>query len=181
MANTPVMQELEDYINEHIDEIFPEEIRPMTFMKTKDVTGKENGWMIEVYKEPGTDRTIAYQTLAYGTPDPLTPVVKGYHCYRKQTNNLTCVSGKVTIRVLWDKIRKVDYKLAEHTPICLTIPPENPFAIINEDQEFARVINHPEPYWEAENFKTDQYIFEPTRELLDQNGEVFDYQEFKND
>lgn len=153
-----------------------DELQQLDFVFTNDADGKRNGWVTGVCKEDG--KLLAYQTLVYPSNDPKTPVVKGFHCYRRQTNRLTCVSGFVDIVVYWDKKRKVTYKLAEHTPVCLVIPPEHPFAIMNYSPEFSRVMNHPQPLWDLENFKTDQYAWEPTEKLKSQNGEVIDLQEF---
>ena len=157
--------------------MIPAEISEYKFIPTRDSQGYTNGWVIEVLKDG--DQTIAYQTTVIPTADSETPIIKGWHSYHRQTNRLTCVSGFVTIKVFWDKKRLVTYKLAEHRPVMLTIPPENPFAILNySTHDFGRVINHPQPLWESENFKSDQYAWIPTDEQLSQNGEIIDLSEF---
>lgn len=159
------------------------ELREARFIKTHNSAGNENGWVTEVLKDG--DKTVAYQTTVMPTADEKTPIVKGWHAYRRQTNRLTCTSGFVTIKVMWnehpetDNYRLVTYKLAEHRPAVLTIPPGNPFAILNySTYDFGRVINHPDPLWDAENFKTDQYEWIPNENQLKQNGEIVDLSEF---
>lgn len=152
------------------------EIQELKFIPTNASNGDRNGWVIEVLKK--RNKTVAYQTIVYPTTDPLTPVAKGWHAYQWQTNRLTCVGGFVSIKVFWDKKRVVTYKLAEHRPVVLTIPPGNPFMILNYHNEFARVMNHPDPLWEAERFKEDQYAWYPDEQQRMQNGEIFDLSEF---
>ena len=155
-----------------------DELEKLDFVKTKDKDGIENGWVTGVCKDE-EGKLIAYQTTIYPTNDSEVPVKKGYHCYRRQTNRLTCVSGYVTVVVYWEKKRREMYLLAEHNPVCLTIPPENPFALFNYHNDFARVINHPLPHWDRETFETDQYSWEPEGDLQSQNGAFHDFSAFE--
>src|SRR5580692_5942027 len=73
-------------------EITSLETAPAKKVKTFDGTGKENGWLMELYKDKETgQKTESYLTAA------LPGAFKGYHLHRVRAARYVALKGKMKI------------------------------------------------------------------------------------
>lgn len=126
---------------------------------TFDLKGKENGFLIELYKDK--DKTIAYLTCAApGT-------FKGYHLHRVRNTRYVCIKGKMKI-ILYkpgDPKSREEYITDAQTPKRLFIPKNVATGLQNIGDEEAWLINYPDPPYDP-NLKDEQ--IEYTEEELEQ-------------
>lgn len=101
---------------------------------TYDLNGKENGWLMELFKDG--DKTIAYLSAA------LPGAFKGYHLHRVRAARYICIRGTMTI-ILFSNGKFVRHRL--NTGDRLTIPNNTPTGLLNESTEEGWLINYPDP------------------------------------
>lgn len=122
-------------------------------VKTYDLDGKENGFLIELYKDG--DKTVAYLTSA--APGAF----KGYHLHRVRAARYVGLKGTMKIILYVNGIRE------EHilTPgKRLFIPKDVPTGLENIGNEEAWLINYPDPAYDP-SLKDEQVDY--TQEELE--------------
>lgn len=135
-----------------IDEVKKESAKKVT---TQDLDGKENGFLMELYKDG--DKTIAYLTVA------LPGAFKGYHLHKIRAARYICIKGTMKI------ILYVNGKREEHIlnpGDRLFIPKEIPTGLENIGPEEAWLINYPDPPYDP-SLVGEQVDF--TQEQLESN------------
>ena len=116
-----------------IDEVA---IAPAKKVITYDHSGKENGWLVELYKDG--DKTTAYLTAA--APGAF----KGYHLHRIRAARYVCVRGRMKI-VLYVGGKRQEHVLDAASPRRLFIPPNVATGLQNIGDEEAWLVNYPDP------------------------------------
>jgi dTDP-4-dehydrorhamnose 3,5-epimerase-like enzyme len=106
---------------------------------TKDLSGNENGFLIELFKEG--EKTTAYLTCA--TPGAF----KGYHLHRVRGARYICVRGTMKI-ILYVDGKREEHVLTSNPPMRLTIPPMVPTGLENIGAEDGWLINYPDPAYD---------------------------------
>jgi len=122
---------------------------------TIDLTGKENGFLIELFKDG--DKTVAYLTCA--KPGAF----KGYHLHKVRAARYICIKGKMKI-ILYVNKKREEYILSADEPKRLFIPSNIPTGLENIGSEDAWLINYPDPPYDP-NLKGEQVDF--TQKELD--------------
>lgn len=116
---------------------------------TKDLNGKENGFLIELGKDNHLTTSYLSCTAAHS--------FKGYHLHKVRTANYVCIKGKIKI-ILYTKNGREEYILSAENPERLHIPTNIPTGLMNETNEEAWIINHPNPPYDP-NLKNEQIDF----------------------
>lgn len=127
-------------------------------VKTLDHQGKENGSLIELYKDG--EKTNAYLTTI------LPGMFKGYHLHRVRAARYVCVKGKMKI-ILYKNRDREEYILDANKPQRLFIPNNIATGLLNIGTEEAWLINYPDPPYDP-NLKDEQveYIEEELKKGL---------------
>lgn len=128
-------------------------------VKTFDPAGKENGLLIELYKD--RDKTVAYLTATKQG------AFKGYHLHRVRAARYICIKGKMKI-VLYkpgNPASREEHILDAQKPQRLFIPANIATGLFNIGDEEAWLINYPDPPYDP-NLKDEQ--IEYTEEELKQ-------------
>ncbi len=121
---------------------------------TYDAQGKENGWLMELFKDG--DKTIAYLSAA------LPGAFKGFHLHRIRAARYVCLKGKMKI-ILFRNGQWEEYLLTPGKK--LTIPKEIATGLQNVGDEEAWLINYPDPPYDP-NLQDEQVEY--TKEELEQ-------------
>jgi dTDP-4-dehydrorhamnose 3,5-epimerase-like enzyme len=108
---------------------------------TYDHDGKENGWLVELYKDGRL--TTAYLTAA--KPGAF----KGYHLHRVRAARYVCVRGRMRI-ILYANGQREEHVLDAAEPRRLFIPPNVATGLENMGEEEAWLINYPDPPYDPE-------------------------------
>lgn len=103
-------------------------------VNTFDLQGKENGFLMELFKEGG--KTIAYLSAA------LPGAFKGYHLHKVRAARYVCIRGTMKI-ILYIHGKPEEHTL--HTGDKLTIPKNIPTGLLNIGSDEAWLINYPDP------------------------------------
>ncbi len=103
---------------------------------TYDHAGRENGWLIELYKDG--EKTTAYLTAA--APGAF----KGYHLHRIRAARYVCVRGRMKI-ILYVNGKRQEHVLDAASPQRLFIPPNVATGLQNIGDEEAWLVNYPDP------------------------------------
>lgn len=123
-------------------------VEPAKRVITKDHSGKENGWLLELYKDG--ENTTAYLTAA------IPGAFKGYHLHRVRAAQYVCVRGRMKI-ILYtqqkDAAGKVAWVREEHLldasqPSRLFIPKDVATGLENAGIEEGWLINYPDPAYD---------------------------------
>lgn len=111
---------------------------------TYDLDGKENGWLMELFKNG--DKTLAYLSAA------LPGAFKGYHLHRIRAARYICIKGTMTIILfINDNFERYVLKAGQR----LYIPKNTPTGLLNGGTEEAWLINYPDPPYDP-NLKNEQ-------------------------
>ncbi|HCM37557.1 MAG: hypothetical protein UV61_C0002G0108 [Candidatus Gottesmanbacteria bacterium GW2011_GWB1_43_11] len=121
---------------------------------TYDLDGKENGWLMELFKEG--DKTIAYISAA------LPGAFKGYHLHRIRAARYICLKGTMKI-ILYISGKREEHILTPGKRIY--IPRETPTGLQCVSDEEAWLINYPDPPYDP-SLKDEQVDY--TQEELEQ-------------
>ncbi len=131
-------------------------------VKTHDAQGKENGWLMELYKDQETQaKTEAYLTAA------LPGAFKGYHLHRVRAARYVALKGKMKITTYeqqdgkWVKSETV---LEAGIPKRMFIPKNVATGLENIGTEEAWLINYPDPAYDP-SLKDEQVEY--TQEELE--------------
>lgn len=136
---------------------------PAKKVTTKDIEGKENGFLIELFKEG--DKTLVYVSAA------LPGSFKGYHLHRIRAARYVCVKGKMKIITYenqngkWIRSENI---LDAKNPERLFIPKDVATGLENIGDEEAWLVNLPDPPYDPQ-IKDEQVEY--TQEELE-NGLV---------
>lgn len=123
---------------------------------TFDHDGRENGWLVELYKDG--QKTTAYLTAA--APGAF----KGYHLHRVRAARYVCIRGRMKI-ILYANGRREEHLLDASEPRRLFIPPNVATGLQNVGDEEAWLINYPEPAYDPS--LEDEQVEYTERELED--------------
>ncbi|MFH1408652.1 MAG: WxcM-like domain-containing protein [Nanoarchaeota archaeon] len=108
---------------------------------TKDLDGKDNGGLFELFKEGA--KTTAYMiTLPAGA-------YKGYHWHRVRWGRYICVRGKIKV-ITYTEGKREEHILDSAVHNNLVIPVQVANKILNIGEEEAWLINFPEPPYDPE-------------------------------
>ncbi len=121
---------------------------PAKRVTTFDHNGRENGWLIELYKDGA--KTTAYLTAATAG------AFKGYHLHRVRAARYVCVRGRMRIilyaqsagangKTVWTREEHV---LDASNPERLFIPADVATGLENVGDEEGWLINYPEPAYD---------------------------------
>ena len=135
-------------------------IEPTKKVKTFDHSGKENGWLMELYKDG--EKTTAYLTAA------LPGAFKGYHLHRVRAARYVAVKGQMKITCYENKGGKwqpTEFILSADNPQRLFIPKNVATGLENIGSEEAWLINYPDPAYDP-SLKDEQVEY--TKEELEQ-------------
>lgn len=114
---------------------------------TIDALGKENGFLIELYKDG--PKTTLYLTAAYPK------AFKGYHLHKVRFSHYVCIKGKMKITVYEDPeqvrwVKKVEHVLSAQNPERLFLPTNVYIGLENVGDGEAWLINFPQPSYDPE-------------------------------
>jgi dTDP-4-dehydrorhamnose 3,5-epimerase-like enzyme len=121
-----------------MDEIAVESAKKVT---TYDHQGRENGWLIELYKDGA--KTLAYLTAA--APGAF----KGYHLHRVRAARYVCVRGRMRI-ITYAGGKRSEHLLDAAEPRRLFIPANVATGLQNIGDEEAWLVNYPDPPYDPE-------------------------------
>jgi dTDP-4-dehydrorhamnose 3,5-epimerase-like enzyme len=120
-------------------------------VKTYDLNGKENGFLIELTKNGNL--TTSYLSCCYPG------AFKGYHLHSQRAANYVCVRGKITI-ILYTKEGKQEYLLDSVNNIQkIHIPKDIPTGLWNHETEECWIINTPDFPYDPATAKEEQLDF----------------------
>lgn len=136
---------------------------------TYDADKKENGWLIELFKDKNTGtKTEVYLSAA------LPGAFKGYHLHRVRAARYVCLKGKMKIityerendepRSNRGKWIKTEHILDAANPTRLFIPKNTATGLENVGNEDGWLVNYPDPPYDP-NLKDEQVEY--TKEELD--------------
>lgn len=121
---------------------------PAKKVTTFDLTGKENGFLIELFKNKETgEKTEAYLTAA--APGAF----KGYHLHRIRAARYVAVKGKMRITTYehdGSKWNKTETILDSTNPTRMYIPKDIATGLENIGDDEAWLINYPDPPYDPE-------------------------------
>lgn len=118
-------------------------------VKTFDLDKKQNGFLIELFKE-GRFTTVYLSATAPGG-------FKGYHLHKVREANYVCLKGKIKV-ILYTAAGREEHILTADGGERLHIPANVPTGLSNEWEEEAWVINNPSPAYDPE-LKGEQVDF----------------------
>src|ERR1700694_530932 len=120
-----------------IDEV---SVEPAKYVVTKDHRGKENGFLIEMFKD--ADRTVVY--LSAASPGAF----KGYPPHRVRPRRYVCLKGRMRIILyrraggIWEREEHI---LDASEPTRLFIPKNVATGLENISDEDGWLVNYPDP------------------------------------
>lgn len=122
------------------------EIQSAKKVKTFDANGKENGWLMELFKDKETGlKTESYLTAA------LPGAFKGYHLHRVRAARYVALKGKMKITTYeningkWEKTETI---LEAGSDQRMFIPKNIATGLENIGEEEAWLINYPDPAYD---------------------------------
>lgn len=129
---------------------------------TKDAVGKENGWLMEMFKSEDGSKTEVYLSAA------LPGTFKGYHLHRVRSARYVCLRGKMKIITYvregkkWVRSENI---LEGGKPERFFIPKDVATGFENIGEEEGWLVNYPDPAYDPE--LSDEQV-EYTQEELEQ-------------
>ena len=135
---------------------------PAKKVPTKDHSGNENGFLVELFKDKETgQKTEAYLTAA------IPGAFKGYHLHRVRAARYVAVKG--TMRIITyerenDAWVKKETILDAATPTRMFIPKDVATGLENIGTEEAWLVNYPDPAYDPS--LTDEQVEYTEEELL---------------
>ena len=121
-------------------------LEPAKKVITYDASGKENGWLMELYKDKQTgEKTEAYLTSA------LPGAFKGYHLHRVRAARYVAIKGKMKITCYEQKDGKwvpTEFILEAGKTERLLIPKNVATGLENIGNQEAWLINYPDPAYD---------------------------------
>jgi dTDP-4-dehydrorhamnose 3,5-epimerase-like enzyme len=115
-------------------------VEPAKYVVTKDHSGRENGFLIEMFKDG--DKTVVY--LSAASPGAF----KGYHLHRVRAARYVCLKGRMRI-ILYrrdgEKWAREEHIMAASEPKRLFIPKNVATGLENIGVEDGWLVNYPDP------------------------------------
>jgi len=115
-------------------------------VSTRDHEGKENGFLVELFKDKETgQKTEVYLSAA------LPGAFKGYHLHRVRGARYVCLKGKmkiITYEKVLDKWVRSENVLDASVPQRLFIPKDVATGLENIGQEEGWLVNYPDPAYD---------------------------------
>lgn len=137
-------------------------IEPAKKVQTKDHSGEENGFLIELFKDKETGRkTEVYLTAA------IPGAFKGYHLHRVRAARYVCLKGKMRITTyerVGDRWEKTVTDLDAANPQRMFIPKDVATGLENTGDEEAWLVNYPDPPYDPS--LVDEQVEYTEEELL---------------
>jgi dTDP-4-dehydrorhamnose 3,5-epimerase-like enzyme len=130
---------------------------------TKDLSGNENGFLIEMFKSEDGSKTEVY--LSCATPGAF----KGYHLHRVREARYVCLKGKMKI-ILYINGQREEHILSADNLTRLYIPKNVPTGLENIGDEDGWLVNYPNPPYDP-SLKDEQVDY--TQEEVD-NGKYLE-------
>lgn len=134
---------------------------PAKKVQTKDHSGNENGFLIELFKDNETgQKTEVYLTAA--APGAF----KGYHLHRVRAARYVALKGKMKITLYrpGDPNSKEEHILDAANPMRLFIPKDIATGLENIGEEEAWMVNYPDPAYDPS--LVDEQVEYTEEELL---------------
>ncbi len=134
---------------------------PAKKVQTRDHSGNENGFLIELYKDKETgQKTEVYLTAA------IPGAFKGYHLHRVRAARYVAVKGvmKITLYKPGDPNSKEEHILDSANSTRLFIPKDIATGLENVGDEEAWLINYPDPAYDPS--LVDEQVEYTEEELL---------------
>jgi dTDP-4-dehydrorhamnose 3,5-epimerase-like enzyme len=119
---------------------------------TKDHAGRENGWLMEMFKSEDGSKTEIYLSAA------LPGAFKGYHLHRVRAARYVCLKGKMKIITYTQEDGKwvrSEHILDAATPQRFFIPKDVATGLENIGNEEGWLVNYPDPAYDP-NLKDEQ-------------------------
>ena len=140
--------------------------QPAKYVRTRDHSGNDNGFLIEMFKSPDDHFTEVY--LSAATPGAF----KGYHLHRVRAARYVCLKGRMRI-ILYlphEEGGKTTWMREEHImdakePKRLFIPKNVATGLENIGDEEGWLVNYPDPPYDPD-LKDEQVEY--TQEELEQ-------------
>lgn len=118
-------------------------LEPAKKVNTKDHSGNDNGFLIELFKDVHNVKTEVY--LAATNPG----MFKGYHLHRVRGARYICLKGKMKITLYQPGTKeKEEYILEADKPERLFIPRNIATGLLNIGNEIAWLVNYPDPAYD---------------------------------
>lgn len=126
-------------------------LEPAKRVLTKDHSGKENGWLLEMFKSRDGKKTEVYLSVV------LPGGFKGYHLHRVRSARYVCLKGKMRIITYQREKRdkgeewvRSEHILEAGKPERLSIPNNVATGLENIADEEGWLINYPDPPYDPE-------------------------------
>lgn len=116
-------------------------IEDVKHVTTKDESGTENGFLLELFKS-GVKTDVYLSATKPG-------MFKGYHLHRVRAARYVCLKGKMKIILYKDKVREEHILDALHLKR-LYIPSNIATGLLNIGDKEAWLINYPDPSYDPE-------------------------------
>ncbi len=110
---------------------------------TYDLSGSENGFLTELFKDDEGKKTLIY--LSAAKPGAF----KGYHLHRIRVARYVCIKGRMKI-ILYVDGKREEHILSADEPKRLFIPINTPTGLQNIGDEEAWLINYPLPPYDPD-------------------------------
>ncbi|MBI2442497.1 MAG: WxcM-like domain-containing protein [Candidatus Levybacteria bacterium] len=118
-------------------------VEPVKKVQTFDHGKKENGWLLEMFKDKDTNqKTEVYMSVAYKG------AFKGYHLHRVRAARYVCLRGKmkiITYEREGDRWVRTEHILDAQEPSRLFIPKNVATGLENISAEEGWLVNYPDP------------------------------------
>lgn len=112
---------------------------------TRDHAGKDNGWLMELFKSKDFTKTEVYLSAA------MPGAFKGYHLHRVRAARYVCLKGKMKIITYQrenDGWVRSEHVLEAATPARLFIPKNMATGLENIGDEEGWLVNYPDPAYD---------------------------------
>jgi len=120
---------------------------------TKDLSGQENGWLMEVASSrDGWSRFLDNAQVYLTTLLP--GKKKGWHLHHKKENQFTCIKGRVILGVKeGGKIEEME--MNGEQPVTIRIPKDVPICFYNHGNEPAYILNLCSPPYDPNDLEQE--------------------------
>lgn len=124
---------------------------------TKDLSGQENGWLMEIASSIDSwskflDNAQVYLTSLFPGKK------KGFHLHNKKESQLTCIKGKVIIAI-WDGKNIEELVLDAEKPVTIRIPKERAVGFFNPGSKEAWILNLCSPPYDPQDPEQEDLNF----------------------
>ncbi len=141
------------------------EVKKLEKIKTFDLEGKENGWLMDIMRATDEIKNSGKFAQVYVTA-AVPGSVKGFHWYKKKTNFFCVIRGKVKLVVIDKRERSQtkghvnEFMMGDENPILVKIPPYISAAFKNIGKEEALIINCPDMVFDKDDYFSSKEDYE---------------------